>query len=70
MVPGLIGLVLPDSWAEAITPYLPSNAGQSLMVAGDPGPGLLDPAAGVAVFAGYLVVLLGAAAVTLTRRDA
>jgi ABC-type transport system involved in multi-copper enzyme maturation permease subunit len=70
VVPGLLGLVLPDSWAEAINPYLPSNAGQSFMAAIDSGQGLLGPLAGFAVFAAYVVVLLGAAALALTRRDA
>lgn len=70
VVPGLLGLVLPDSWAEALNPYLPSNAGQSFMAAIDSGQGLLSPLAGFAVFAAYVVVLLGAAALALVRRDA
>lgn len=70
VVPGLIALVLPDSWTESATPYLPSNAGQSFMAAGSPGEGMLDPAAGLAVFAAYIIVLLGTAALALTRRDA
>ena len=70
VVPGLIGLVLPDSWTENVTPYLPSNAGQAFTSAVDTGQGLLGPGAGLATFLTYLVVLLAAAAVMLRRRDA
>lgn len=70
VVPGLLGLVLPARWGDAVGPYLPSNAGQSFTTAADTGAGLLAPTAGVAVFLGYLVVLLAAAALALMRRDA
>ena len=65
-----VGLVLPDSWVENVSPYLPSNAGQSFTSAVDTGQGLLGPVAGLATFVSYLVVLLAVAAVTLRRRDA
>jgi len=70
VAPGLLGLVLPTDWAESMSPYMPSNAGQAIMSAGDNSPGLLDTAAGLAVFSGYIIVLLAAAAFALTRRDA
>lgn len=70
VVPGLIGLVLPDSWVEKVVPYLPSNAGQSFTSAVDTGQGLLGPLTGFAVFAAYVVVLSGGAALALARRDA
>lgn len=70
VVPGLIGLVLPQSWTDAVTPYLPSNAGQAVTSTMDMGQDLLSPATGLAVFVAYLVVLLAAAGFALTRRDA
>ncbi|TQN44153.1 ABC-type transport system involved in multi-copper enzyme maturation permease subunit [Blastococcus colisei] len=70
VVPGLLGLVLPDSWADAIAPYLPAAAGQAFTAVADTGQGLLGPGAGFAVFIGSVAVLLVAAAVALTRRDA
>ncbi|MFF5307930.1 ABC transporter permease subunit [Streptomyces massasporeus] len=68
VVPGLIRL-LPSSWNDAIGPYLPSNAANAVMsvqTASDS----LSPGSGLAVFAGYIVVLLAGAAVMLKRRDA
>lgn len=69
VAPGLLPLVLPDSWSEVIVPYLPSNAGTSFtsVTAID---GMLSAGAGAAVLAGWIVVLLGGAAVLLRRRDA
>lgn len=68
VVPGVVSL-LPESWSEWISPYLPSNAGQAFMSVGGSGD-LLSPGAGAAVLAAWLVVLLGAALVLLRRRDA
>lgn len=70
VLPGLIGLVLPQDWADAAGPYLPSNAGQAFLVTSDTGQDLLAPGAGLVVFGVYIAVLLAAAAVSLTRRDA
>ncbi|MEV4483540.1 ABC transporter permease subunit [Micromonospora coxensis] len=68
VLPGVVSL-LPESWSEAISPYLPSNAGQAFMsISSDPQ--LLSPGAGLAVFVGWLVALLGVAVVRLLRRDA
>jgi ABC-2 type transport system permease protein len=69
VAPGLLALVLPDSWSTAIVPYLPSNAGASFTSV-VPADGLLSAGAGAAVLAAWIVVLLGAAAVLLRRRDA
>jgi len=69
VAPGLLALVLPDSWSKAIVPYLPSNAGASFTSV-VPADGLLSAGAGAAVLAAWIVVLLGAAAVLLRRRDA
>ncbi|MEU4466848.1 ABC transporter permease [Streptomyces sp. NPDC024017] len=68
VVPGLIQL-LPSSWNDAIGPYLPSNAANAVMSV-QTASGSLSPGAGLAVFAGYIVVLLAGAAVMLKRRDA
>lgn len=68
IVPNLIGLVLPESWSANVTPYLPTNAGQSFTSV-DPGAALLTSGTGALVFVGWLVVLLAGAAVVLRRRD-
>ena len=80
MVPGLLGLVLPDSWWNVILPYLPDAAGQSFTLV-DPsagsgfGPGfgsgvdLLTPGAGALVFVVWVVGLIALAATLLHRRD-
>ncbi|MDG4787744.1 ABC transporter permease [Micromonospora sp. WMMD1102] len=68
IVPGLAAL-LPSSISEAITPYLPSNAGSAVMALNQ-ADGALAPWAGLAVFAGYVIVTLGAAAYRLRATDA
>lgn len=68
VVPGLIQL-LPSSWNDAIGPYLPSNAANAVMSV-QTASGSLSPGSGLAVYAGYIVVLLAGAAVMLKRRDA
>jgi ABC-2 type transport system permease protein len=68
IVPGLAAL-LPDAVAETITPYLPSNAGSAVMAL-TPGDGTLGPWTGLAVFAGYVAVVLAATAYRLKKTDA
>jgi ABC-type transport system involved in multi-copper enzyme maturation permease subunit len=68
IVPGLAAL-LPDSISETITPYLPSNAGGAVMALTQ-GDNTLAPWTGLAVFAGYIVVALAAAAYRLKKTDA
>jgi ABC-2 type transport system permease protein len=65
----VLGEVLPASWGDHITPYLPSNAGQAVMAV-RPDSGTMAPWTGFALFCGYTVVCLGVAAVLLRRRDA
>jgi ABC-2 type transport system permease protein len=68
LVPGLTGL-LPASIRDDVTPYLPNNAGQAayhLHEASDS----LGPWAGLAVFAVWVTLTLGAAAYRLARTDA
>jgi ABC-2 type transport system permease protein len=67
VVPPLIS-ILPSSVANSIDPYLPSNAGQAMMQIGHHA-NTLSPAAGFAVFAGYVAVVIAAAAVLLVKRD-
>ncbi|MEC3981655.1 ABC transporter permease subunit [Amycolatopsis sp. H20-H5] len=64
-----LGDALPDSWAPHINPYLPGNAGQQVLMVRHEA-GMLSPWAGFAVFCGYLVVGIVAAAILLKRRDA
>jgi hypothetical protein len=67
VVPPLIS-ILPSSIANSIDPYLPSNAGQAMIEIGHHA-NTLSPGAGLAVFAGYVVAVIAAAAVLLVRRD-
>jgi ABC-type transport system involved in multi-copper enzyme maturation permease subunit len=68
VIPPLMN-VLPTSWNNAITPYLPSEAGRQLfsLTQGDHS---LAPWPGAALFVGYCAVVLALAAVLLVRRDA
>jgi ABC-type transport system involved in multi-copper enzyme maturation permease subunit len=67
VVPPLIS-ILPSSIADSISPYLPSNAGQAMMQIGHHAH-TLSPGAGLAVFAGYVAVVIAAAAALLVKRD-
>jgi ABC-2 type transport system permease protein len=67
VIPPLIS-ILPSSVANSIDPYLPSSAGQAMMEIGHHAH-TLSPGAGLAVFAGYVVAVIAAAAVLLVRRD-
>lgn len=68
LVPGLFQL-LPQSWNDTVAPYLPSNAANAFMSVHATG-STLSVGAGLAVFAGYVAVLLAGAAALLKRRDA
>jgi ABC-2 type transport system permease protein len=61
--------VLPTSWNNAISPYLPSQAGRAIIQLTH-GSDTLAPWTGFALFAGYAAVTLAIAAVVLLRRDA
>ena len=68
VLPGLMH-VLPTSWNDAVSPYLPSNAGQQIMsIVRDPN--ALSPWVGFAVFCGYAAVVMAIAAWLMRRRDA
>jgi ABC-2 type transport system permease protein len=61
--------LLPTSWHDAITPYLPSNAG-SAIYALQQSAHSFSPGAGLAVFAGWVALALAGAAFRLVRTDA
>lgn len=59
--------VLPASWNDAASPYLPLAAGEAIMSV--TGGNQLAPWTGLAVFCGYAAAALAAGAVLLARRD-
>jgi ABC-type transport system involved in multi-copper enzyme maturation permease subunit len=61
--------VLPTSWNDAISPYLPSNAGAAIMQTGTPDHTTLAPWTGLGLFAAYAAIVLAIAAIQLRRRD-
>lgn len=67
ILPGLV-MLLPSSWSEHVTKYLPSNAGSAIMSL-HTADGSLGPWTGLAVFAGFVAVVLGAAAYRLKKSD-
>jgi ABC-2 type transport system permease protein len=68
LVPGLMSL-LPKSWRADITPYLPSNAGESIFALHHT-TGTLSAGAGLLVLLGWTALALGGAAYRLMRSDA
>jgi ABC-2 type transport system permease protein len=68
ILPGLATL-LPDSWEDSVTPYLPSNAGSAIYALHEAS-NSLSPWAGLAVFAGWVALTLAGAAGRLARTDA
>jgi len=67
LLPGLISL-LPSSWQDNISPYLPSSAGESMFALTHDAT-TLSPTSGLLVFLAWTVVALGGAAYRLTRSD-
>ncbi|MFJ7906699.1 ABC transporter permease [Kitasatospora sp. NPDC096204] len=68
LIPGLTSL-LPSSWQSHLSPYLPSHAGEAMFALHHDST-TLSPTVGLAVFLGWTVLALGAAAVRLVRTDA
>jgi hypothetical protein len=68
VLPGLVE-ILPSTTADAIHPYLPSNAGGALAQAVSDGHSF-SPWGGFALFCGYTVAVIAIAAGLLLRRDA
>jgi hypothetical protein len=61
--------ILPTSWNNAISEYLPSSAGRDVFSLTH-GPHDLSPGAGIALFVGYTALVIAIAAILLVRRDA
>ncbi len=68
VLPGIMN-ILPQSWQDNISPYLPSNAGGALYTQLSD-PGTLAPWTGFAVFALYAAIAIIVSAVLLQRRNA
>ncbi|MGW7406027.1 ABC transporter permease [Streptomyces sp. NPDC054833] len=68
LIPGLVSL-LPSSWQDDISPYLPSNAGESMFALTHDATSL-SPGAGLLVFLGWIALALSGAAYRLLRSDA
>jgi hypothetical protein len=68
LVPGLMSL-LPTSWRTNITPYLPSNAGDSIYALHHT-TGTLTAGAGLLVLLGWTALAVGGAAYRMARSDA
>jgi len=60
--------MIPAAWASELVPYLISNAGATMMTAGDVA--AMDPWQALLIVVGWLVVSLAGAAALLKRRDA
>ncbi|QNK79413.1 ABC transporter permease subunit [Nakamurella sp. PAMC28650] len=68
VLPGIMN-VLPQSWQDHISPYLPSNAG-AVITTVNADPGSLAPWTGFGVFCLYAAVAVAISAVLLNRRNA
>jgi ABC-2 type transport system permease protein len=68
VIPPLLN-VLPSSWNNAISPYLPGDAGSQIMSISHSGGHSLSPWAGFAVLCGWAAAALALAALLLVRRD-
>ncbi|MFJ9537572.1 ABC transporter permease [Streptomyces sp. NPDC101225] len=67
LIPGLVSL-LPSSWQDDISPYLPSNAGESMFALTHDATAL-SPGAGMLVFLCWTALALGGAAYRMARSD-
>ena len=71
VLPGIVG-ALPATWEHAVTPYLPSDAGQALIGRtkfAPQGLQLLHPWVGAGILCGYAAAAMAAAMMLLSRRD-
>jgi ABC-2 type transport system permease protein len=68
VIPPLLN-VLPTSWNNAISPYMPDSAGRSIFSLTH-GAHSLAPGPGLALFVGYTAFVVAVAAVLFVRRDA
>ncbi|GAA2004484.1 ABC transporter permease subunit [Catenulispora subtropica] len=58
------------SWGDKVNPYLPSNAGQALLVEHTEASGQMRPWPGFVLFVAYAVATMAVAAYLLKKRDA
>lgn len=68
LLPSLV-MLLPESWRDDITKYLPSTAGESIFAL-EQQAGALSAGAGLLVLAGWTALALGGAAYRMRRSDA
>lgn len=68
VLPPLAGALLPDSWGPVLE-YLPSSAASAFTTVQAAGTDVLSAGAGALVLAAWVVVALGGAVVSITRRD-
>ena len=68
VIPPILELGLPTSWNNAISPYLPSNAGRDVFSL-TTGSNSLSPWGGFALFVGYTAIAIAISALLLLRRD-
>lgn len=64
-----LGLLLPQSIAQKVLPYLPDNTGQAIMATTATG-GQLGPWTGPVVFVAWILLTLAAAALWVRHHDA
>ncbi|MCX5359070.1 ABC transporter permease [Streptomyces sp. NBC_00124] len=68
LILGGLATLLPDSWEDTVTPYLPGNAGSAVYALHEASDSL-SPGAGLAVFVGWVALTLAGAAYRLARTD-
>lgn len=68
VIPPLLENVLPANWKNAVSPYLPDQAGSSMLAVARASH-TLGPGPGLALFVGYTLVAVAVAALLLVRRD-
>jgi ABC-type transport system involved in multi-copper enzyme maturation permease subunit len=69
VLPGVVA-ILPSNISDAVTPYLPLNAGTTVATDTFDNSHHLSPWGGFALFCGYAAIAIVAAAISLKRRDA
>ncbi|HEX6351516.1 ABC transporter permease [Actinophytocola sp.] len=68
ILPNIAGALLPDSW-DTILRFLPSSAAASFTEVGAAGGSTLSAGAGVTVLCAWVVVVIGAAVLTIRGKD-
>lgn len=68
LLPMIAGALLPASW-DTVLQYLPSSAAAAFTTVQPAGETVLGSTAGVLILIGWVAAALGAAVVTITRRD-